>query len=185
MLMERLFLIICLITAISCKPEKKVEKENIPVDSTITTNMKTEGEMYFEIIMDVVVLKDDKFHVFYKDFNDKGFSDERVVEAIVEGNKNSQKIVFAIPEGIIPVGLRIDFGSNYGQEPIKLNKLKIRFDRNEFDFNDGKFEQLFKPNKFVFYDERSKEIIAEPIDGVYDPNFVSINIEDIIFLLMD
>ncbi|EGV43072.1 hypothetical protein BZARG_1632 [Bizionia argentinensis JUB59] len=183
--MKRLFLFFCFVSIISCKSDKKEEQKTIPIDNTITTNTEIDGKMYFEIIMDAVVLKDDKFHVFYKDFNDGGFSGERVIEALVKGNVNNQQIIFAIPEEIIPNGLRLDFGVNYGQEPIKLNSLKIRFDKREFQFNDGKFEQLFKPNKFVIYGEKDKEIITEPIDGLYDPNFVSINLEDIIFSLMD
>lgn len=174
----------CIISFISCKSDKK---ENIIESdkSAIVTNNDINGNMYYDVIMDVVVLKDDKFHVFYKDFNDQGFSDQRVIEAIVKGSKDPQQLVFAIPEEIIPNGLRLDFGINYGQDPIKLNSLKIRFDKNEFDFYDGKFEQLFKPNKFVTYDIENQNIITEPIDGIYDPNFVSINLEDIVFSLID
>lgn len=174
----------CILSLTSCKSDKKENK----IESekpTISINNDIEGHSYYEVIMDIVVLKDDKFHVFYKDFNNDGFSDQRVIEAVVKGSKDPQQVVFAIPEEIIPNGLRLDFGINYGQDPIKLNNLKIRFDKNEFDFNDGKFEQLFKPNKFVSYDVENQKIITEPIDGAYDPNFVSINLEDIVFSLMD
>ncbi|MEO8933671.1 MAG: hypothetical protein ABI295_05140, partial [Xanthomarina sp.] len=108
--MKRIILFICLISIVSCKSDKKTERIESFDENTITINAEIEGNMYFEIIMDVVVLKDDKFHVFYKDFNDEGFSEERVIEAIVKGNKNNQQVVFAIPEEVIPNGLRLDFG---------------------------------------------------------------------------
>lgn len=183
--MKRIIILICFASLISCKSDKKEQVIEPSDANTIIKNNDIEGNMYFEVIMNVVVLRDDIFHVFYKDFNDEGYSAEKVIEVDVKGKKDNQQLVFALPEDIIPNGLRLDFGTNYGQDPIKLNTLKIRFDKNEFVFDDGKFEQLFKPNKFVVYGESDQEIITEPIDGAYDPNFVSINLEDITFSLMD
>lgn len=182
--MKKIILLICFAAFVSCKLDKK-EEQIMPDKNLIITNNDIDGKLYFEVIMDVVVLKDDKFHLFYKDFNDNGYSDQRVIEAVVKGSEDNQQIVYAIPEEIMPIGLRLDFGINYNQEPIKLNKLKLRFDKKEFEFNDGKFEQLFRPNKFVSYDVENHKIVAEPIDGFYDPNFVSINLEDIVFSLID
>lgn len=182
--MKRFIFLVFLVSSISCITDKKEEQKAADKNAIITNN-DIDGKMYFEVIMDVVAIKDDKFHVFYKDFNDNNYSDKRVIEAVVKGSNEMQQIVFAIPEEIIPDGLRLDFGINYSQGPIYLKNLKIRFDKNEFEFSDGKFEQLFKPNKYTSYDVENRNIITKPIDGAYDPNFVSINLEDIVFSLID
>ncbi|QFZ54434.1 hypothetical protein FEZ18_06310 [Oceanihabitans sp. IOP_32] len=183
--MKQLVLLIGFVAFFACKSEKKKTQILETEDDTIVVNNEIEGNQYFEVILDAVVKKDDKFHLFYKDFNSKEYSSKRVLEVIVKGSENSQKLVFSIPEGIIPNGLRLDFGVNYSQEPITLNNLKITYNNKEFYFNDGKFEQLFKPNKYIIYNEKDKLITTQPINGSYDPNFVSINIEDIVFSMLD
>ena len=39
--------------------------------------------------------------------------------------------------------------------------------------------------EFVVYDENTKLITTKPIQEQYDPNFVSINLEDIVFSMLD
>lgn len=182
--MKQLILLFCFFFIIACKFQNKNVKTVENEDSEIIINNKIKGNQYFEVILDVIVKKDDKFHLFYKDFNNNGYSSERVSESIVQGGESNQKILFSIPEGIVPNGLRLDFGVNYEQEPIIFNNLTIRYFNKEFYFK-NKFAQLFKPNKFASYNEIDKLIITKPIDGNYDPNFVSISLEDITFPLID
>lgn len=183
--MKQLILVISFVFLVSCKSETKNKQIIETNDTTIIINNENEGNLYFEVILDAVVKKDDKFHLFYKDFNNNGYSSDRVLEKIVKGSENNQLIIFSIPEEVIPNGLRLDLGVNFSQEPIIFNNLKIRYDNKEFSFNHGKFPQLFKPNKFVIYNEKDKLIYTQPINGSYDPNFVSINLEDIVFSLLD
>ncbi|WP_123812054.1 hypothetical protein [Mangrovimonas sp. DI 80] len=183
--MRLFFLIFCFVFFYSCKSEKKETKAIEAPNNSFVINDEVEGNLYFEIILEVLVTKDDKFHLFYKDLNDTEYSSERVVERIVKGSENLQTIVFSIPEEVIPNGLRLDVGVNFSQEPIFLKNLKIRYDKKEFYFNDGKFEQLFRPNKFISYDSLDQIIFTQSIDGIYDPNFVSINLEDIVFSMID
>ncbi|MHA7942474.1 hypothetical protein ACJOV8_005345 [Formosa sp. 3Alg 14/1] len=183
--MRLLIILITLISFFSCKSEKKSSKDIEANDHQFVINNEVEGHLFYEIILDVVVKKDDKFHVFYKDFNNSGYAPERALMNEVKGSEDVQSIVFKIPEEIIPNGLRIDFGVNYSQEPIVLKNLKIRYDKKEFYFDDGKFEQLFKPSKYASYNNTAKLIVTQPIDGAYDPNFVSVNIEGIVFPMLD
>ena len=183
--MRPLIILITLILFFSCKSEKKPTKVIETPNNNFVINNEVEGHLFYEIILDVVVKKNDKFHLFYKDFNDNGYTSERVLEKEVRGSEDEQSIVFKIPEEIIPNGLRIDFGVNYSQEPIVLKNLKIRYDKKEFYFDDGKFEQLFKPSKYVSYNNTDKLIVTKPVGGAYDPNFVSVNIEGIVFPMLD
>ncbi|MDA9334940.1 hypothetical protein N9Q89_02140 [Flavobacteriaceae bacterium] len=173
--------IIILVLLVTCK--YKNPKTDIH-ESSIIGN-KIDREFQFEVIMDVVVKKNDKFHLFYKDLNAKDYSANRVLEKKINGIDQIQTIIFLIPAEVIPTGLRIDFGINYSQEPIALLGFKIRYDKNEFDFNENKFEQLFRPNKFVNYNEKTKLITTTSIQGQYDPNFESINLEEIVFSMLD
>tara|TARA_B110000967_G_C18900429_1_gene574488 strand:- start:6596 stop:7135 length:540 start_codon:yes stop_codon:yes gene_type:complete len=173
--------IIILVLLVGCK--YKNQKTEIH-ESSIIGN-KIDREFQFEVIMDVVVKKNDKFHLFFKDLNVKDYSANRVLEKKINGIDQIQTIVFLIPVEVIPTGLRIDFGINYSQEPIALLGFKIRYDNNEFDFNENKFEQLFRPNKFVNYNEKTKLITTSSIQGQYDPNFESINLEEIVFSMLD
>ncbi|MFV0565528.1 MAG: hypothetical protein ACK5NB_06830 [Flavobacteriaceae bacterium] len=183
--MKKLILLFSLISVISCRDNKKENQNVVEEQYNVITNDSVADNLYYEVIIGVIVKQNDRFHLFYKDFNDDGYSSDRVIETIIKGSEINQQITFPIPEEVIPNGLRIDFGINYSQPPIILNSLKIRYNKKEFSFDDGKFEQLFRPNKFVSYNELEKKIVTEPIDGVYDPNFVSIDIGEIFFSLMD
>jgi hypothetical protein len=184
--MRKFILTVGVLVIIACVKNKETKKtEETDPQITVVTNHEASGNYYFEVEMDVVVEKNDKFHLFYKDFNDSGYSSIRVLEQMIRGRENSQKVVFSIPEGVIPIGLRIDVGMNYSQSPIILNSLKIRYDRKEFYFNEEMFIQLFRPNKFTYYSKQNKTITTQPIDGKFDPHYISINLEEIIFSLLD
>lgn len=180
------FLTACTLCILSCVKTQKTKKIKASEPQiAIVVNHEVPSYYFFEVEMDVVVKKNDKFHLFYKDFNDSGYSSTRVLEQMIKGKENTQKVVFSIPEGVIPTGLRIDVGMNYSQAPIILNSLKIRYDRKEIYFNEEMFIQLFRPNKFTNYSKKNKTITTQPIDGKYDPNFSSINLEEITFSLLD
>lgn len=181
--MRKILPIIFLFLLVTCKSKNKETPP--PQESSILINNKIDRNFHFKVIMDVVVKKDDKFHLFYKDLNTNEYSPDRVLEKSIKGSEKIQTIIFSIPEQVIPSGLRIDFGTNYSQESITLENLKIRYDNKEFHFNENKFEQLFRPNKFVVYDENTKLITTKPVQEQYDPNFVSINLEDIVFSMLD
>lgn len=180
------FLTACFLCILSCVRTKETKKTNVSEPQiAIVVNYEAPSYNFFEVEMDVIVKKNDKFHLFYKDFNDNGYSSTRVLEQMIKGKEHAQKIVFSIPEGVIPSGLRIDFGMNYSQLPITLNSLKIRYDRKEFYFNEEMFVQLFRPNKFTYYSKKNKTITSNPINGKYDPNYSSINLEEIVFSLIE
>lgn len=184
--MRNLILMAKILFIISCSRTGKTNKiEVIEPEFTVTANLDAPHNYCFEVEIDVVVKKDDIFHVFYKDLNDKDYSADRVVEQKIKGMENSQIVVFSIPEGIIPTGLRLDFGMNYVQSSIKLNTFIIRQERNELYFDEEMFIQLFKPNKHTMYDKQSKLISSRPIEGKYDPNFTSIDLHNITFSLID
>ena len=172
-----------IITTSSCK-EKKNRTLRDKQANVITNNISKEDGA-FEIIIKAKILENDKFHIFYRDYNNNEFSSKRVVEALIQGQDTVQEVHFKIPEGIVPVFLRIDFGTNFEQKEIALEDIKLIYGSNSYVFDNERFSQMFRPNKYVEYDEKSEIIETRSLNGMYDPNFISINLEEVVFSLID
>lgn len=177
------FYVLLIITTSSCK-EKKNRTLRDKQANVITNNISKEDGA-FEIIIKAKILENDKFHIFYRDYNNNEFSSKRVVEALIQGQDTVQEVHFKIPEGIVPVFLRIDFGTNFEQKEIALEDIKLIYGSNSYVFDNERFSQMFRPNKYVEYDEKSEIIETRSLNGMYDPNFISINLEEVVFSLID
>ncbi|MEH6679586.1 MAG: hypothetical protein V7724_03520 [Sediminicola sp.] len=158
----------------------------IPSDSYgITVNKSIKGEERFKIIIDAVVLQNDKFQLYFKDSFQNEFSPDKMIEASVTGGQKPQKIVYTFSPEVVPTQIRLDFGINYSQRPIKVNYILIRYGRKEFIFDKEKFAQLFKGNIFTEFIIESYEIRGKIIEDSYDPHFTSVDLDEIMFQLME
>lgn len=183
-MMTRWPLFLLLLSFISCKMEQK-EQQNEGIDENVSIKSELKTTDFFQVEMDAVVLKDDVFQLFYKEYNDEGFSEERMIVAAVTGNTSEQPIRFDIPGGVLPNGLRLDLGDNPKQDPIKLNRLKIGFDQKEYNLKGASFSEVFTPNDFIVFNETERVITTRTVGEAYDPYFVAEDLDQIVFHLMN
>lgn len=182
--MSRILIVFCFLAFISCKMDTKEDKSTA-IDENVSERKNLEGNDFFQLEMDAVILKNDKFELFYKEYNDEEFSEERVITVTVNGSSDTQKLVFDLPAGILPNELRLDVGEDPNQEAISLNSLKIGFDQKEYLINSAKFVEVFEPNKYVIYNETDQKILTKKMDDVYDPFFIANDLDPIVYHLMN
>lgn len=173
----------CLVS--SCKNDTQKNSHVLTQDKISTTSEERKSTEVFQIEMKVRVLKNDKFQLFFEEFENEGYATERVINVNVNGRNEEQTLVFNLPEGVLPYGIRLDFGENQNQDAIDLLNINLRFEDREYSLDNGRFLKIFKPNKFVEYNEADQTIRTKVIEGVYDPYFVSGNLDEVISNLLN
>lgn len=153
---------ISLLTISSCKDEKKESDKN--VDKVVDKS--------FNIIMDLVVTKDDNFQIYYNEDGSDNYTGDKYVNVDVKGKAESQEIVFKLPEDALPASLRFDLGSNKEQGEIKINAFKMKYFEKVFEAKDTLFFQYFGNNTSIKY-IREKAVAVPLINNPtgYDPIF--------------
>lgn len=182
--MNKILLLFAVFIAIGCKDRKSVSHDLLPVDFGITINDHIIAEDHFKVIVNAVVLKDDKFQLYYKDHDSNQFTSDKMIEVVIKGKNKAQNITYNLPPETIPTHFRLDFGVNFSQMPIKFHSILIRYGNREYTFDKEQFAQLFKGNQYTRFNVKTSEIQNKVKNNSYDPHFVSINIEEIIFQLM-
>lgn len=184
--MNRIMLLVLFMLMLGCaeRTKKNTRSDTSDILDERITVSDQDGDLFYRVVFEAVVFENDIFHLFYTS-NGEEYSSERVVETSVKGSTLPQKISFDLPEEAIPSEIRLDVGTNYYQKPIKYGTLAITFDRRTFSFDAVEFAQSFRSNKFVSFDPHTSVITTTPVDGMYDPHFVSVNIEGITLLLLD
>jgi len=122
-------IVVVTLMVFSCKKEINVENTN---DASKTTELVKDD--LFRVSFNLNVSKDDNMHLYYTLDGSINFTEENSVWMPVKGSEKDQDVIFALPEGIIPSLLRIDFGygKNESQSPVKLNSFKLSYqDKNE------------------------------------------------------
>lgn len=169
----------------SCKEIKNTEEIKNDNYYDIVVNEDIEDvTAEFKVIIDAVVLKNDKFQLYYNNSENNKFSSNGMSECLIRGNTLSQKIIFTIDSDVLPKNLRIDFGINFNQKPIILNTVAIRYENKEFNFDRDKFIQLFKGNRFTSFNPETGKMTNIEINKSYDPFYTSIDLEEIFYELM-
>lgn len=113
-------LIVCIIFLIftNCKKE-----------DTEVNDVKAKEEVIddsYNIILDVVIKKDDDVALYYTTDGSVEFKIEPIWQG-VKGSELVQQIVFKLPKDIKPTQFRFDFGMNPKQEDIYLNKVTFKY----------------------------------------------------------
>lgn len=128
----------------------------------------------FTITLNATVLKDDSFQVYYKQNNQNVYQEENSLFTEFSGSETPQDIVFRLPEGVIPDNIRLDFGTNKEQSPIKINRFTISYFGKKFEaFESDFFNYLLVETKTATFDKNNSTINPLLIDGVYDPQSTS------------
>jgi len=126
-------------------------------------------ESRFKIILDIKVLKNDIFQVFYTTELSEKYSKKNRISKLIKSNSNYQKIIFEIPNNLIPKKIRIDFGEKRKSNIIKVKKITLIKSDKLFIINSDMIPYFFKPNIYIDYDIKEKIFTTKKINGKYDP----------------
>jgi hypothetical protein len=128
-------LFLALLSLVSCKKEvDKTEK----IDQT---------KELFKVSLDLLIKKRDTLHLYYGQDMAEDYSEEHSIWLPVEGKEIGQKVTFMLPEAVLPVKLRIDFGVNRKNEEIVLNTVAFDYFEKNFVANDSTIFNYFRPDE--------------------------------------
>jgi hypothetical protein len=142
---------------LSCKNEKQVEPEAAPQAEQPVANNR------FRVILDVTVKKDDNLQVYYN--TGKGFNEEEAVWAAVKGMPDSQKVVFELPDEVIPLSLRIDLGVKEDQQDIIFSGFEMSYSGKTFESRGYEIGKYFYPLEGTEADFTSGVVKVKLKDG--------------------
>jgi len=142
-------------------------------DMKETEEIAEEKTTTFDITVDIKIKKDDDLIIYYKDGSNEWIVEEKAVWNTVKGSGDFQKIVFKLPEDVIPNDFRIDIGRNEykGQDPIEIRSISLNYLDNSFVVTQEMFATFFRPNQFLRYDDVTKQYSLNKVEENYDPYF--------------
>ena len=127
---------------------------------------KTSNNLYLKL--QVEVLKDDIFQVFYKHLENRNFSEKRSIKSSVKGSPSVQEVIFKLPTTKPIQEIRIDIGHKRIQEKIRINDICLKSENKVVCYN---LLKDFKSNKYV---KTNGDYIGRvTVNGIYDPYFIS------------
>lgn len=135
-------ILIIAIVLLSCKDDKnKISKEE--------SNTKIEANNFFKVSLDLIVLKDDNFHLYYTEDGTINFNEKQSIWMPIIGSEKTQEVVYKLPEDVVPTHIRLDFGyaKNESQSDVILKSFKMNYFDKSFQVNDSKIFDYFSPNE--------------------------------------
>jgi hypothetical protein len=130
-------LLFSVLLTLACKSDKKEEnKAEAPVDNS------PKG---FRVTLNVTVKKDDTFSLFYAEDDTADFKKAPMWQE-VKGSEMPQNVVYNLPEEVVPSQLRLDFGMNKDQAPIKIHSVKMEYYTKSFEIPGNQFYIYFNPD---------------------------------------
>lgn len=79
------------------------------------------------IDIDAVIQKTDSINVYFTKNKGIDFTDKQSFWVKVLGKKKNQNIQIVFPDSILPKQIRLDFGRNFSQKDIVLNKMDFAY----------------------------------------------------------
>lgn len=141
------------------------------------TNCKDKSEIMreeftFNVQLNLKVVEDDFFEVFYTDLNSKeGFTETKKVRKKIIGKDSFQNIQFDLNKTSLSK-FRIDFGENKNQKDIILKNIIIKRNQDSIEIKNDVLHRFFQINKFLEWDKKGRLKIKE-INKKRDPFIVS------------
>lgn len=167
--MKRIVIIFLILIAVGCK-NKNQGTSDIEIQETIKEEAKRDN--LFKVTMDVIVMEDDKFQLFYIDDSpEEPFSLEKRLVFNLKGNDSPQKIQFILPENVFPYKFRIDLGENKNETTINIKEIKIKYNNKIILIEKLVLERFFQPN--IYLEKVDNGYLRKFVDGRYDPFLVS------------
>lgn len=162
MINKRLILtLFAIISLVSCKDEQQKTEEKVE---------EVKIDNLFTITLNATVLKDDSFQLFYRDASAVEYTQENSLFVEFKGSESPQDIVFKLPEDIIPEFIRLDFGVNKEQSPVKINTLKLSYLGKDFTIEGTNFfNYMIVEEKTMKVDKENATVTPFETNGSYDP----------------
>lgn len=143
---KKFLVIVSVIFFISCKENKTKAIENTKIDSVIVAKPKQKEN--FKVKLNGVFNKDDKFALFYIEYDSEKYNTNKLVTTKFLGSKAPQEISFEVPPDVYPLSFRLDLGSNEEQLAVKIYECILSYKgesyviegkdlRKYFNFNEG------------------------------------------------
>lgn len=125
----------------ACKNEKTKTSE---IDKTTP-----EKNDFFSVSFNLIVHKDDNFHLYYTEDGTINFNEKQSVWMPIKGENSLQEVVFKLPVDVVPTNVRVDFGfgKNETQSDVILKTFKMGYFDKKFEVSDSKIFDYFYPNK--------------------------------------
>lgn len=139
-----LFIVITLVTLISCKNESN--KDDSKNDSISNVNIDKD---LLKISFDLIVKENDNMHLYYTQDGTINFDEKNSIWSEVKGNENIQTVTFKLPKDVLPTHLRVDlgYGKNEKQSDVNLKNFKIEYLDKKFEAKDTMIFNYFYENK--------------------------------------
>ncbi len=142
--MKYSLIIACLVfsTLFSCK-------ENSGTESNNTQPVEVIKEDFFKITLDVVIKKDDNFHLYYTEDGSIKFTEEKSIWTQVKGSDKPQSVVFSLPKDVLPTAIRFDlgYGANPTQSEIEIVNFNCSYFGKSIDAKGNAFFDYFYPTQ--------------------------------------
>lgn len=137
----RLFIgLLSLSVAFSCKNQSEENQ---------TSEQQKPEQKTFQVELDVKAEKADDFALYYTQDNSINFDDKQVLWHPVKGGMVAEKVLFDVPEEILPTNVRIDFGIKKDCKEVTLEKIKFSFLQKSIEAKGSEFLYYFMPNEKV------------------------------------
>lgn len=146
---------------VSCKDEKKVEKDEAPA---------AEVSKSFKVTVNAIVEQNDIFQIFYNEDGSDAFVPEQSVAINIAGKPEAQDLVFELPEEAMPASLRFDIGANVDLKKVSFKSLNIQYMDKSITATANTFFNYFYPNPQVEVDKATGiATMKAPKGETYDP----------------
>lgn len=120
----------------------------------------------FQVAIDVIAKKTDTFGLYYTSDGSINFFTIPPVWQSINGNDTLQRIIFTVPDKIIPTQIRIDFGMQQDQPDIILRKITLLYNNKIAEIEGPHIFDYFQNDpKQCNVDVQSGTIVAKIKDG--------------------
>jgi len=143
-----------LMVLVGCKDEKSTDAS---ADKPAVTEIETTNN--YQVILDVIVKKDDNLSLFYTIDGTDNFFTIQPIWVNVKGSDNVQQATYNLPADVVPTALRLDFGLAKNQEDIVFKKITVKHLDKTFTADGSKIWDYFGPNPITCTVDKNTGVI--------------------------
>jgi hypothetical protein len=119
----------------------------------------------FNVEVDVIAQTQDDFTIYYSEDNTNVFSGGKAIWCGVKGGLTPEKVVFDLPEQIVPTNIRLDFGIKKDHKDVIIQNIKLAFYDRVFNIKGSEFLNYFIVNdKIITTVDVAKGTITLKVD---------------------
>jgi hypothetical protein len=115
-------------------------------DSKEATEAQTEKPVVkqnFNVEIDVIAQTQDDFAVYYTEDKTNQFEPTKAVWGGIKGGLTPEKVIFDLPEEVIPTNIRLDFGIKKDHKDVVVQNIKFAFYDKTFSIKGSELLNYF------------------------------------------